>query len=237
MRGWIALLALGVAGPGAAGELGDVPFWQESRGCWVSESSYFKPDMDYNLKSYASILCVTLEAGVMRETEIKYYPAGPMASGYAGGALQPGEGVEVVNVTEGRQLDEAGRVRLVRAVPVFGPDAEVTEIVPVSADTALRETRPAGAAHDSYRMIISMPAPDRRYRLNLGLVSAGEGEQVAGDLRGFSIFRERRVDEADVAALRALMRERFAVGVVVTADEAGKPVRQRRGAGGADQGT
>lgn len=224
-RSGLLLLALaGGADRLVAGELGEVPFWRGASGCWVSENSYFKPDMDYNLKSYASILCVRTEGGVMRETEIKYYPASPMASGYAAGLLRDGEGVEVENVAEGRQLDEAGRVRLVREVPQFGTGAGVTEIVPVSGDTALKETRAAGAAHDSYRMILTMPAPDRRYRLNLGLVSEGA---AAGDLRGFSIFRERRIGEGEVAAVRAALRARFSVGVVVTADAAGAPVRRR----------
>jgi hypothetical protein len=211
----------------AADGLGDVPFWRGSAGCWASENSYFNPQMDYNLKSYASILCVRIEGEAMIETEIKYYPASAMASGYAGGLLRAGEGVEVVNLAEGRRADEAGRVRLTRTVPVFGPSQETTEIVPVSDDTALRQTRLAGEAHDSYRMIVTLPAPDRRYRLNLGLVSAAGGAQEAGDLRGFSIFRERRIADAEVAALRAALRQRFAVGVVVRADPQGAPLRVR----------
>jgi hypothetical protein len=232
-RRWLVLLALGLAGPAAAGGLGDVPFWRGSLGCWTSENSYFNPQMDYNLKSYASILCVRIEGDTMQETEIKYYPASAMASGYAGGLLRAGEGVEVVNMAEGRREDEVGRVRLTRSVPVFGQSAETTEIVPLSDDTAMRQTRVAGEAHDNYRMIVTLPAPDRRYRLNLGLVSAPGGEAVAGDLRGFSIFRERRIAEAEVAGLRAALRQRFAVGVVVRADSEGAPMRVRVEADGA----
>jgi hypothetical protein len=80
-----------------------------------------------------------------------------------------------------------------------------------------------------------VPAPDRRFRSNFGIVSdsAGPGAAnalpgaVPGDLRGYSLFREARIAPGEFEQWRRNFRERNAVSAIVEPDAAGRPAVRR----------
>jgi len=166
------LLVMASATATAEPALKDFEFWSASAGWWVSDNTYLDRKMDYNIRAYHSVVHIELDGTRYRETEYKTYPTGPIATSLGRGMTQADEGVEVVTVMTGTLVDGAGTVRLSAIGPAMGP---VTELRPLSPDTALRATSDATTGLDSYRMFITLPTPERRYILNLGLVSSDSG--------------------------------------------------------------
>jgi hypothetical protein len=218
-----AILLLGGAIATADPALKDFDFWSASAGWWVSDNTYLDRKMDYNIRTYHSVVHIELDGTRYRETEYKTYPPGPIATWLGKDVTRADEGVELVTVMTGTLVDGAGTVRLSAIGPAMG---QVTELRPLSPDTALRATREAATGLDSYRMFITLPTPERRYLLNLGLVSSNSGPGAAnaapdaepGDLRGFSIFQGRRIEAGEAETARARFRELHSVGAIVQAD-------------------
>ncbi|MCB2108969.1 MAG: hypothetical protein KDE14_14765, partial [Rhodobacteraceae bacterium] len=144
------------------------------------------------------------------------------------------EGIETVTVTTGELVDEAGTVRILKTVPDV-PGSAMTQIRILNSDTAERITNDPLSGFDSYRMFITMPAPDKRYVANFGLVSATIGPGAAnagpgaamGDLRGFSLFRGEKIAAEDADKWRQEFRARNKVAAVVEVDADGKRVVRR----------
>lgn len=227
--GMAGALALGLlAGPaaGQAAGLADTPFWKTSAGWWVSDNTYFSPAMDYNIRAYNSIVHIAVEGGRVRETEYKFYAPSKLAVGAGKGRVSDQEGIEMVTVSLAEQAGEGGAVRY---VPTAGgpPPAAGSRVDVLGPADAVRVV-PGPGAVDEYRMYVSLPTPDRRYIANYGIVShSADGKTVVGDLRGFSVFRARRIQAADFARLRRELRERNKVAAIVTTGADGKPVVER----------
>jgi hypothetical protein len=229
-----AVLATAGATAAAGPALQDFDFWRASAGWWVSDNTYLDRNLDYNIRAYHSVVHVEVIDGLYRETEYKTYPPGPIATWLGQGTTQAEEGVELVSVITGELIDAEGTVRMTAIAPSFG-EQPPTEIRLLSPDTALRATGDETTGLDSYRMFITLPTPDRRHILNLGLVSSDSGPGAAnaapdarpGDLRGFSIFRGRRIEAGDADTWRSHFRELHRVGAIVQADKAGAPVVSR----------
>jgi hypothetical protein len=217
-RRWGALLALALttAAPGTRAEtqLHDIPFWKTMAGWWRAENTYFDGKLDYNLRSYSSLVHIELDGRRVRETEYKFYPAGKLAQQAGRGRLAVGDGIETVTVFEGELVNDRGEVRF-RSDPA-------TRIDVLGVDTAVRVTANAATGVDTYRMYIFAPTPDKRYRSNFGIVSDTQGAGAAnalpgaqpGDLRGFSLFREDRIAADEFAVWRSRFRERHGVRAV-----------------------
>lgn len=213
----IALLAsLQVSNVMAADKkLSDFPFWRATAGWWRAENTYMDRDLNYNIRSYNSVIHVEIDGRTFRETEIKSYAPSKLALGYGKGKTTADEGVEAVTVLTGQLIDDAGTVAI--------EDGEGTEVRILTPDTAVRVTPNAKTNVDTYRMYIVMPVPDKRYRTNLGLVSDTTGSGAAnaapdakfGDLRGYSVFREDRIQAAEADAWRATFRTKNKVAAVI----------------------
>jgi len=211
----------------AGTKLEDIPFWRTSAGFWVSDNTYFNQSLDYNIRSYNSIVQVEIEGHSFRETEYKFYPPGKMATGYGAGQVMPDEGIEVVTVTEGEMADDRGSISITSISPGFGGHW-INRIDVLTDDTAVRVTSHPGGSIDSYRMFITMPAADRRYVANFGLVDQADGEVTQpGDLRGFSLFRGRRIASEAFEETRERLRQINSVAAMVTAAAEGQPQVQR----------
>jgi len=216
-----------VSADSAEAKLEDILFWRTSAGFWVSDNTYFNQSLDYNIRSYNSIVQVELEGRSFRETEYKFYPPGKMATGYGAGQVMPDEGIEVVTVTEGEMADDRGSVSISSISPGFGGQW-INRIDVLTDDTAVRVTSHPGGSTDSYRMFITMPAADRRYVVNFGLVDKADGEAgQPGDLRGFSLFRGRRIGREAFEDTRERLRQINRVAALATADAEGRPQVQR----------
>ncbi len=240
MKGMMRRLAmLAIAMPVFAGQaaeqlLADFPFWRANEGWWRSDNTYFDSHLDYNIRGYNSVVHIELDGRTYRETEYKSYPAGKMATGLGMGQARADEGVETVTVTVGELVDGSGTVRVTATIPAF-PGSELTEFRPLGVDTGMRATRNPATGFDSYRMLVTLPAPDKRYVANFGLVSGTTGPGAAhaapdaavGDLRGFSLFRASRIAGDEVEKWRQSFRELNKVAVVVEAGSDGKPVARR----------
>jgi hypothetical protein len=214
--GLAAALAWGSLATAAEPALTDVPFWKGSAGWWRSDNTYFNGMLDYNIRAYNSIVHVVVDGRRITETEYKFYAPSKLALQNGRGKTTAEEGVEVVTVTTYERTDAKGDVRLTAAAPGAGR-AEPTRIDVLTADTAVRVTAAPGDPVDTYRMVITQPTPDKRYKANFGIVSAAGGDAPLGDLRGFSLFRETRIAEKDFAAVRAEFRAKNRVRAVVTA--------------------
>jgi hypothetical protein len=98
----------------------------------------------------------------------------------------------------------------------------------LNRDTALRTVASEGGGVDAYRMFITLPARDKRYVANFGIISnAGDEHGALGDLRGFSLFRGTRFAPAEFARRRAELRQRNAVRAIVEAGPDGKAIVTR----------
>ena len=230
------LITLLVAAPALAAEtqLADFSFWRANAGWWRSDNTYFDQDLNYIIRSYNSVIHIELEGRTYRETEYKTYAPSKLALIYGAGKTTAEEGVETVTVSIGELVDEGGTVRLVESNPAM-PGAELTETRILNNDTAMRVTSDPATRFDAYRMVITMPTPDKRYVANFGLVSGTKGpgsanaapDAAMGDLRGFSLFRADRIAEADVQKWRDEFRVRNKVAAIVEAGPDGKPAVRR----------
>jgi len=195
-------------------QLSDFLFWRATSGWWRAENTYMDKDLNYNIRSYNSVIHVEIDGRTLRETEIKSYAPSKLAMGAGRGKTTAEEGVEVVTVSTGTLVDDAGTVKL--------DDGEGTEIRILTADTAVRVTPNPKTSVDTYRMYIVLPVPDKRYRTNFGIVSDTIGSGAAnaapdakfGDLRGFSLFREDRIADGDWQKWRGEFRVKNKVAAV-----------------------
>jgi hypothetical protein len=204
--------------------LADVPFWKVNTGWWASINTYFDGELNYNIRSYNSIVHIEINGRSMLQTEHKFYPPGKMALNYGAEKIGVNDGIEVVTVMKAEQIDPAGTVQVTQVVPQFGAPLEATIRV-LGPDTGvLIFSGPEGGV-DSYRMFITLPAPDKRYIANFGLVSeAGREPSVVGDLRGFSLFRGSRISADDFEQKRSELRLINNVRAVLTADTDNNPL-------------
>ena len=224
---WV-LLAIPAGGVAQAEPaLRDFPYWRSMEGWWRAENTYFDGALNYNERSYSSLVQVELLGRRYRETEYKFYPAGKLAQQAGRGQLPAGDGIETVTILEGELVDAAGNVRLLGAA--------ATSIQLLSADTGVRVTANPASGVDTYRMFIFAVTPDKRYRSNFGIVSDTQGAGAAnalpdaalGDLRGFSLFREDRITPAAFDTWRQRFRIRHGVRAIAEAGPEGD-VRIRR---------
>lgn len=224
--------------PSVGRSLADFPFWNLVAGWWVGESTYLGPNFDYKIRSYQSIVQLEIDGTRFRETEYKFYPPGAMATAYGRGQVRDGEGVETVTVLSGELVDDRGTVRILSMLPAVATasrEDEHTLVRVLGPDTGVRVTPNPRTGVDTYRMFIFVPAPDRRFRSNFGIVSdsAGPGAAnalpgaVPGDLRGYSLFREARIAPGEFEQRRRDFRELNAVSAIVEPDAAGRPAARR----------
>jgi len=218
----------------SAADLADNAYWKLMSGWWRAENTYMDGELNYNSRSYNSIIHVELVGRTYRETEIKFYSPGKLAMGTARGQISADEGVETVTVFTGEIIDDSGTVKITSSLPA-GPFEEQTSIQVLSSDTGVRVTPNPKTGTDTYRMYIFAPTHDKRYRSNFGLVSDKTGAGAAnafpdakmGDLRGFSLFREDRIAATEFDKWRAEFRARNKVAAIVEAGADGKPVLRR----------
>jgi hypothetical protein len=218
---WILLSTTAAGVAQAEPALRDFPYWRSMEGWWRAENTYFDGALNYNERSYSSLVRVELVGRRYRETEYKFYPAGKLAQQAGRGQLPADAGIETVTILEGDLVDATGSVRLL--------GAPGTSIQMLSADTGVRVTANPASGVDTYRMFIFAVAPDKRYRSNFGIVSDTQGAGAAnalpgaalGDLRGFSLFREDRIAPAEFDAWRQRFRIRHGVRAIAEAGREG----------------
>lgn len=216
MRAFVLASALIASSAQAADkQLSDFPFWKATAGWWRAENTYLDHDLNYNIRSYNSVIHVEIDGRKFRETEIKSYAPSKLATQMGKGKTTAEEGVEAVTVLTGELIDDQGTVRL------EGRGGDEMQLL--TPDTAVRVTPNDKTGVDTYRMYIFLPTPEKRYRSNFGLVSDTTGSGAAnaapgakmGDLRGFSLFREDRISDNEVEKWRAEFRTRNKVKAVI----------------------
>ncbi len=206
--------------------LADVPFWKTNTGWWASDNTYFDGELNYNIRSYNSIVHIEINGRSMLQTEHKFYPPGKMALNYGAEKIGVNDGIEVVTVMKAEQIDAAGTVQITQVAPQFGTLLEASIHV-LGPDTAVQIFSDSKSAVDSYRMFITIPAPDKRYIANFGLVSeVAPDASAVGDLRGFSLFKGTRIRADDFEQKRSELRLKNHVRAVMTAGTDNEPVIQ-----------
>ncbi len=223
LQGCFFLVLAGAVAPSAHAESGlaDFPYWRGMAGWWRAENTYFDGALNYNVRSYSSLVYVELIGRRYRETEYKFYPPGKLAQQAGRGQLPKDDGIETVTVFEGDLVDSTGRVQL-----ASDPN---TRIDVQSSDTGVRVTTNPVTGIDTYRMYIFSPVPNKRYRSNFGLVSDRVGAGAAnalpgaepGDLRGYSLFREDRIEAGEFESWRQRFRVRHHIRAIVEAGPEG----------------
>lgn len=201
--------------------LRDFPYWRAMEGWWRAENTYFDGALNYNQRSYSSLVRVELHGRRYRETEYKFYPPGKLAQQAGRGRLPADAGIETVTILEGDLVDATGKVRLL--------GDQNTSMQALSDDTGVRVTANPASGVDTYRMFIFAVAPDKRYRSNFGIVSDVQGAGAAnalpgaalGDLRGYSLFREDRIAPGEFDAWRQRFRVRHHVQWIAEAGPEG----------------
>ncbi|MSO99024.1 MAG: hypothetical protein EXR11_12540 [Rhodospirillaceae bacterium] len=214
----VIILAAALLMPVAASAqntLAESPYWKLMAGWWRAENTHMDGALNYNIRSYNSLLHIELDGREYRETEYKFYSPSKLAQQYGRGKITEDEGIETVSVTTGELIDDKGTVKLI---------SEPGTIIQVlNSDTGVRVTSNTKTNVDTYRMFIFAPTPDKRYRSNFGIVSdkAGSGAANAtedaklGDLRGYSLFREDRIAASEFETWRAEFRMRNKVKAIV----------------------
>ncbi|MDX2142708.1 MAG: hypothetical protein SFV19_05095 [Rhodospirillaceae bacterium] len=228
IRAWglIAALLAPLAAT-AQDNLAQFPYWKLMSGWWRAENTYMDGDLNYNIRSYNSLIHVEIDGRNYRETEYKFYAPSKLAMLNGRGQITENEGIETVSVLTGTLIDTQGTVKLA------GHDGTIMQVL--NADTGTRITPNAATGVDTYRLLIFAPTADKRYRTNFGIVSdtAGSGAANAlpgakfGDLRGFSLFREDRIAAEDVDRWRGDFRAKNKVKAIVEPGSDGKPAVRR----------
>lgn len=198
----------------------DFPFWQLNAGWWRSDNTYFDGDLNYNIRSYNSVIHIELDGRTLRETEYKSYAPSKLAMARGEGSIAEDEGIEAVTVTTWELVDEDGTLRITSTQPAMpGALGTITSILDDA--TGSRVTRDPDTGVYAYQMLITLPTDSKRYIANYGLV----GE--TGDLRGFSLFRGTRISAREASAWRDNYRAMNNVAAVIEAGKNGAAVLRR----------
>jgi hypothetical protein len=208
----VLFLAYGLTGAAQAQPaLSEIPFWRASAGWWEGENTYFKSDMSYQVRDYASIAHVEIDGTAYRETEYRFYPHGTGTERYAGGLATDGEGVELIQVYTGSLTDDAGTVDLPPGSGRASANGAGATYKVLSDTDAVRLRVDPDKGTESYRYYVTLVGDGHRYKSNLGLLY--EGDNVSG-LRAFILYREHRMDGAAFEARRAALRAKYNVTVL-----------------------
>lgn len=194
-------------------------FWRRAAGAWAGEASYFDGEMKPIIPAYGNVLRIDVDtAGAVAINEWKQYPASELARRAAGGKLPAGEGWEVASVQRG-QLDAAGTLDC----------GDQGRFVPVEEHSALRELRDPATQAPRYRIWHTLSGRDVLATMQYGFwYTAFESDYYnqplrdpvsgetrpnsrLGHIKGISLFRYRRVEPAQLEAVRAERRARFGI--------------------------
>ncbi len=196
--------------------LTDFPFWQKMEGWWESENTYFDSNMEYQVRSYSSLVHIELDGRTFRETEHRFYPAGLSTTRYGQGLMAPGEGVELVVKTTAVLIDDRGtlgNIVIDHAGSSQGPNAVYLML---GRNDGVRLNTNPDTGVDNYRMYFNFTTSDRRFRTNFGLL--GDDEKNLGGLRAFILYRDHRIDPAAFEVRRAALRKKYNVKVISVAN-------------------
>ncbi|MFV8819325.1 hypothetical protein [Haliea sp. E17] len=206
---------LGVAQ--AAMNLGDVPFWQHAAGWWLGTNSYFDGDMNPRLREYHTLTGIEVRGDRVIETEYKFYPPGEASPYLSYGQILASQGVELVTISEHVAIADTASVRQESIRPEIVESGGMETRV-VAEDSAIRRVLDSQTGYEHYRQYVSLNPPDRRYILNMGMVSDPNDTGAGlGGLRGFAISRGIRISADDVEGQRERLRRVHAVGGIVSA--------------------
>ncbi|WP_317928576.1 hypothetical protein [Halioxenophilus sp. WMMB6] len=183
----MVLLPLSVA---HADKLSETPFWTLNSGLWLSQNTYLGSDLEYKIKSYSSIVDIAVSANGVVIVERKFYPPGAFHGKALGLDIADDVGVELLQTT--RWLAEGDDGRVVAEGDVPGPYQ--FSITPYTGDTAVLAVTNRTTKRDSYRMMISLPSPNYRYVVNMG-IDDGSKDGSIGALRGLSFFNGQKITQ------------------------------------------
>ncbi|TXS92011.1 hypothetical protein FV139_14900 [Parahaliea maris] len=202
--------------PAPENRLGDFEYWQQSEGWWLGNNSYMDGQMNYRVKQYHTITGIAVEDGKVVETEYKFFPPGEGSAFASGGKVGADRGIEIITISEHARADSAGTVRQVSIRPdLAGSNGMETRLV--APDSAIRRVLDPVSGYEHYRQFISLNPRDKRYVINMGLVSESADEHAdIGSLRGFAVSRAERIAADRVESERARLRVLHAVGGTVS---------------------
>ncbi len=210
------LLVMASSASAQEAKLSDFPFWQKMSGWWASENTYFTADMDYTVRSYNSLVYIELDGTQFRESEHRFYPAGIATTRYGKGLMAEGEGIELVVVTTGELIDDAGTLGNIKSDHAGAPEDPSVVYSILSDNDGVRLKPNPKTGVDTYRMYFNFTTPNHRFRQNFGIIY-DEDDDVGG-LRAFILYRDKRIERADFKTKRAEFIARHNVKVISVAD-------------------
>jgi len=215
----LATLLLTTAKTSAQTALADMPFWQNSAGFWLSVNTYLGNDYQHKIESYHTLTEIRVEKQQVNITEYKFYPAGSFAGASIGITLDESKGVLLQQELIGKLSANSGDV-------IFGNEQDLasailTRMHTIDNESALMTYTERASGKDLYRMFVTMPTPNSRIVVNLG-IDTQNTDIISNRLRGVSVFSATRLAEAAVSVEQQMLAQLYQVGSIVIQDHTGR---------------
>ncbi|WP_342806213.1 hypothetical protein [Alteromonas sp. M12] len=215
-------MLLGTAITSYAEDLKSVPFWTVQQGHWLSENTYMDGKFNTKIKHYGTIFSIDVNATEASITERKFYPPGYFPGSAVGLEIPESMGVQLVQISKAHSVNNLQAPGSVVFSPLNAYRAGTEDkIQPITQNSALFTSTNKSTKQLAYQMLISLPNPNTRIVVNLGLNPEDKIYEL-GPLRGVSVFSAVRIQHAEIEKQQKLLRQRYNTGVVVTTDEQGK---------------
>ena len=222
-----ALCAAFMAGPAAAKDFVEFPVWKAMEGLWHGDLSYYAGDGSYRIHPYNALFRIELDGEKFHQQNWMYYPPDhPSTAALSEGLAGPGEGVEFIVNNWGEAIDDEGTMKTIKIDHRFDFEGGERAIV-VNDYVVVYSYHNAVSGALQHLQMVNLGVPNMRVRTAQGfdpnefIVDAETGDQQPNPgytkPRSFSSFRETRVPVEDFDKLRAELREKYNVTVVVRA--------------------
>jgi hypothetical protein len=215
-----AALAGAVSAPVAAAQ-SDVTtlssFWSRLAGTWLGELTYLDGSMQPIIQSYHSLVELVLQGAQLSQTEYKFYPAGTQLARNVGGESLPAdEGIELITAMSGAVVADR-----------WTPSGDGVHHL-VEDTTLVRHAIDADTGVPRYLTYRSLTSPRTLLVTNLGILYTADAadyfnrpleprrpNEHLGELKGCSVFRYVRIDDARREAERDRLRVLYNVARAV----------------------
>ncbi|MEP4892358.1 MAG: hypothetical protein ABJV04_20265 [Aliiglaciecola sp.] len=205
-----------------AENLKSVPFWAAQQGHWLSENTYMDGQYNSKIAHYGTLFSIDVGQNKAIITERKFYPPGHFPASAVGLEIPDSMGVQLIQVSKAQSENSQQHPGSVIFAPLNAYMATTEDkLQPVTESSALYTSINKESKQPTYQMLITLPNPNTRIVVNLGLNKAEDVYEL-GPLRGVSVFSAVRIQATEIEKQQQVLRERYNTGVVVTTDEKGK---------------
>jgi hypothetical protein len=214
----------------------DFAVWRKMEGLWRGDLSYYKGDGSYSIHPYNALFRIRYDGASYHQQNWMFYPPGSaQAAWLSRGLAKPDEGVEMTVNNWGRMVDNKGTMITEKIDHLFDfIGGERTDVI--DEDVVIYRYISPDSGVMQHLQMVNMAHANRRTRTAQGfdanrfvrdpltqkdVIDPATGQPTPnpnlGLPRAFSAYREVRIADDQLEAVRAEWRRKYNVKVFVSA--------------------